>query len=207
MPSGPRNPHVSITASHRDMLRSVIALAAVASSSAFSLLPLRGGSTTPRSSPQMAEIGETGVAFETVAREWRCKYTRALSLSLSLWANPLCRATSRRTAACALIRPTTKPLTLRVPFFYYRYTPGASGGPGDSASLKACQELLTEYLPKLKALPGAEVTRQVCGGCMDFKVSITQPLAEHGAWADADCAPSSPRSLSQPRALVSSTAD
>ena len=91
--------------------------------------------------------------------------------------------------------------------FYYRYTPGASGGPGDSASLKACQELLTEYLPKLKALPGAEVTRQVCGGCMDFKVSITQPLAEHGAWADADCAPSSPRALSQPRALVSSTAD
>ena len=104
-------------------------------------------------------------------------------------------------------RPTAKSLTRRVPFFYYRYTPGASGGPGDSASLKACQELLTEYLPKLKALPGAEVTRQVCGGCMDFKVSITQPLAEHGAWADADCAPSSPRSLSQPRALVSSTAD
>ena len=66
------------------MLRSVIALAAVASSSAFSLLPLRGGSTTPRSSPQMAEIGETGVAFETVAREWRCKDARALSLSLSL---------------------------------------------------------------------------------------------------------------------------
>ncbi len=88
--------HVSITASHRThMLRSVIALAAVASSSAFSLLPLRGGSTTPRSSPQMAEIGETGVAFETVAREWRCKYTRALSLSLSLSGRIRCAARPR----------------------------------------------------------------------------------------------------------------
>ena len=77
------------------MLRSVIALAAVASSSAFSLLPLRGGSTTPRSSPQMAEIGETGVAFETVAREWRCKYTRALSLSLSLSGRIRCAARPR----------------------------------------------------------------------------------------------------------------
>lgn len=64
-----------------------------------------------------------------------------------------------------------------------QYSPGPSGGPGDSVSLKACQSLLDEYLPKLKALPGSQVTRQVCGGCMDFKVSITQPLEEHGAWA------------------------
>jgi len=63
---------------------------------------------------RMAAIGDTGVSFENVAREWRCKYTA-----------------------------------------------GASGGPGDSASLKACQELLTEYLPKIKALPKASVTRQV----------------------------------------------
>ena len=27
------------------------------------------------------------------------------------------------------------------------------------------------------------VPRQVCGGCLDFKVSITQPLDEHGEWA------------------------
>ena len=91
---------------------------------------------------RMADIGDSGVAFENVAREWRCKYT-----------------------------------------------PGASGGPGDSASLKACQDLLTEYLPKLKELPKASITRQVCGGCMDFKVSITQPLEEHGAWAGADYNP------------------
>ena len=133
----------------------------------------------------MADIGDSGVSFENVAREWRCKYT-----------------------------------------------PGESGGPGDSASLKACNDLLMEYMPKLKALPGchasgrnpvhahrfarlscslcqslltapiawdtlacgsAEVTRQVCGGCMDFKVSITQPLEEHGEWAGADYNPLCPR--------------
>ena len=71
----------------------------------------------------------------------------------------------------------------------HQYSPGPSGGPGDSESLKACQSLLDEYLPKLKALPGAQVTRQVCGGCLDFKVSITQPLDEHGAWAEADYGP------------------
>jgi len=70
-----------------------------------------------------------------------------------------------------------------------QYSPGESGGPGDSESLKACQSLLDEYLPKLKALPGAQVTRQVCGGCLDFKVSITQPLEEHGAWAEANYEP------------------
>ena len=70
-----------------------------------------------------------------------------------------------------------------------KYTPGPSGGPGDSESLKACQALLVEYLPKLKALPAAKITRQVCGGCMDFKVSITQPLAEHATWAEADYNP------------------
>jgi len=90
---------------------------------------LRGGMAA------MADIGDTGVSFDKVAREWRCKYS-----------------------------------------------PGESGGPGDSASLKACNDLLMEYLPKLKALPGAEITRQVCGGCLDFKVSITQPLEEHGAF-------------------------
>ena len=68
-------------------------------------------------------------------------------------------------------------------------TEGPSGGPGDSESLKACQSLLDEFLPKIKELPGAEVTRQVCGGCLDFKVSVVQPLEEHGAWADADYEP------------------
>lgn len=48
---------------------------------------------------------------------------------------------------------------------------------------------LSQYLPKIKELPKAKVTRQVCGGCMDFKVSIAQPLEEHGSWAKTDYEP------------------
>ncbi|KAL3771817.1 hypothetical protein ACHAWU_004376 [Discostella pseudostelligera] len=101
-----------------------------------------------------AEIGESGVAFEHVAREWRCKYS-----------------------------------------------PGPSGGPGDSPSLKACQALLDEYLPALKTLPGASITRQVCGGCLDFKVSITQPLKEHGEWAEANYDPLESEFLAKLKAI------
>ena len=90
----------------------------------------------------MPEIGETGVAFTKVAREWRAKYAM-----------------------------------------------DADGGPGKSESLKAAQALLTEYLPKLKALPDAEVSRVVCGGCGDFKVIINQPAAKHGEWAAEKFAP------------------
>merc|ERR1719331_1793810 len=106
-----------------------------ASATALQLTP----SVAPRASVirMMPAIGDSGVEFENVAREWRCKYS-----------------------------------------------PGESGGPGDSASLKACNDLLTEYLPKLKALPGASITRQVCGGCLDFKVSITQPLDDHAKFMD-----------------------
>eukprot|EP00535_Pseudo-nitzschia_heimii_P001281 CAMPEP_0197179554 /NCGR_PEP_ID=MMETSP1423-20130617/4456_1 /TAXON_ID=476441 /ORGANISM="Pseudo-nitzschia heimii, Strain UNC1101" /LENGTH=152 /DNA_ID=CAMNT_0042629473 /DNA_START=125 /DNA_END=583 /DNA_ORIENTATION=+ len=120
-------------------LLATLALAAT-SAEAFATVP--SSSSSSSSTRLRAEIGDTGVAFENVAREWRCKYS-----------------------------------------------PGPSGGPGDSESLKACQALLDEYLPKIKELPGASVTRQVCGGCLDFKVSITQPLKEHGDWADADYDP------------------
>ena len=89
----------------------------------------------------MPAIGDTGVEFEKVAREWRCKYAQG---------------------------PT---------------------GPGDSTALKGAQALLDEYLPKLKALPNAEVTRIVCGGCGDFKVIVNQPAGDHGAWSEAKFAP------------------
>ena len=59
----------------------------------------------------------------------------------------------------------------------------------ESASLKAAQALLDDYLPTLKAIPNAEVTRVVCGGCGDFKVIVNQPAADHGAWADGGFAP------------------
>lgn len=67
----------------------------------------------------MGTIGNGTVHFDTIAREWRCKYT---------------------------------------------------GPAGESKSLEALQKLLEEYLPTLKALEGAKVTRMVCGGCLDFKV-------------------------------------
>merc|ERR1719343_444979 len=119
------------------MMKLLIASLA-ASASAF--VPANAG--RPSSTQLRVEIGSTGVEFENVAREWRCKYS-----------------------------------------------PGPSGGPDDSESLKECQALLDEFLPKLKALPKASITRQVCGGCLDFKVSITQPLDEHGAWAGDDFQP------------------
>ena len=95
-----------------------------------------------------------------------------------------------------------------------KYAADASGGPADSASLKAAEELLQSYLPTLKALPNAEVTRVMCGGCHDFKIVVnrralrrnqcncvctmawdppvdfrTEPCADHDAWKAADYAP------------------
>merc|ERR1711879_972269 len=77
----------------------------------------------------MPAIGDSGVEFDIIAREWRCKYT----------------------------------------------------GPADSsASLKACQDLLAETLPKIKALADVkEVKRVVCGGCLDFKVVIAFPADKY----------------------------
>ena len=90
----------------------------------------------------MPDIGDSGVSFTRVAREWRCKYAM-----------------------------------------------GASGGPGDSACLKACQALLAEHLEALKSLPNAEITRIVCGGCSDFKLIINQPIQDHDEWKAAGYAP------------------
>ena len=57
------------------MLYRLCILAFAASASAFSVVaPLRGGATRA-SMPKMADIGDTGVSFETVAREWRCKFS------------------------------------------------------------------------------------------------------------------------------------
>ena len=70
-----------------------------------------------------------------------------------------------------------------------KYAGDESGGPANSASLKAAEALLQEYLPALKALPGAEVTRVMCGGCHDFKIVVNQPCADHDAWKAADYAP------------------
>ena len=50
------------------------AAALLVASSAEAFAPGSSRSTTPTSTSQLrAEIGESGVAFEHVAREWRCK--------------------------------------------------------------------------------------------------------------------------------------
>jgi hypothetical protein len=79
-------------------------LLATSTAHAFTNLAFARTSSTA-SSLCMAEIGDTGIAFEHVAREWRCKYS-----------------------------------------------PGPSGGPGDSASLKAVRRrdiLLLSFFPVL----------------------------------------------------------
>merc|ERR1711862_38481 len=77
----------------------------------------------------MPAIGDTGVQFDVIAREWRCKY---------------------------------------------------AGPAPESASLKACQDLLADFLPKIKALSDVqEVKRVVCGGCLDFKVVVAFPADKY----------------------------
>ena len=70
-----------------------------------------------------------------------------------------------------------------------KYAMDAEGTPANSTALTAAQSLLAEYVDALKALPNAEVTRVVCGGCGDFKVIVNQPLADHDTWKAADYAP------------------
>ena len=70
-----------------------------------------------------------------------------------------------------------------------KYSMDADGTPAQSESLKSAQKLLAEYLPTLRAIPNAEVSRVVCGGCGDFKVIINQPCADHDAWKQNDFAP------------------
>lgn len=52
-------------------LQALLALTAAISTQAFA--PLSGGNGKVVSTSLRAEIGDSGVAFEHVAREWRCK--------------------------------------------------------------------------------------------------------------------------------------
>ena len=63
-----------------------------ASTEAFTTVAPRVSTTS--SALAMAEIGDTGIAFENVAREWRCKYTvRMLSIASTLLLRLLFRIT------------------------------------------------------------------------------------------------------------------
>jgi len=79
-----------------------------------------------------------GVDFDTIAREWRCKWTE----------------------------------------------------DSDKASLQEVQKALDDVTPKLGAVAGVKhVQRVVCGGCHDFKVSISMPADKFPAWEEAAFAP------------------
>ena len=131
---------------------------------------------------------------------------RALALRLRPRCAPnLLAGNTRQACGCGRDRTTTRPdspwhhfstrIGANITFdkvareWRCKYAADASGGPADSASLKAAEELLQSYLPTLKALPNAEVTRVMCGGCHDFKIVVNQPCADHDAWKAADYAP------------------
>jgi predicted TPR repeat methyltransferase len=54
----------------------------------------------------------------------------------------------------------------------------------DSASLVEAQQVIDELLPQLRALPGAQVQRVVCGGCKDLKVITSVPAENFAAWQE-----------------------
>mmetsp|Transcript_7163 Transcript_7163/g.22588 ORF Transcript_7163/g.22588 Transcript_7163/m.22588 type:complete len:142 (+) Transcript_7163:74-499(+) len=60
-----------------------------------------------------------------------------------------------------------------------------SGDKVTSESLEACCGVLAEYLPEIKKMEGVTVNRLICGGCLDFKVMVTQPLEGYGPWEEA----------------------
>mmetsp|Transcript_4392 Transcript_4392/g.10390 ORF Transcript_4392/g.10390 Transcript_4392/m.10390 type:complete len:117 (-) Transcript_4392:215-565(-) len=64
------------------------------------------------------------------------------------------------------------------------------GDAESSESLEAIAGVVKEFLPAIKkASKDAEVTRMVCGGCLDFKLKTTVPLEDFGPWEEAGFAP------------------
>jgi hypothetical protein len=130
----------------------------------------------------MPAIGSTGVEFTKVAREWRCKYDMGADGGPGS-SEALTKAQAR--ALAVLIPHTTiKLFGGSVPLHLNLLAHIVSDDCCASA-------VLAEYLPKLKALTNAEVTRVVCGGCGDFKIIVNQPAADHDAWKAQDYAPES----------------
>lgn len=64
------------------------------------------------------------------------------------------------------------------------------GDKGTSESLEAISKVVDEYLPELKKVSdGVTVNRLVCGGCLDFKLMTTVPLADFGPWEESGHSP------------------
>mmetsp|Transcript_151320 Transcript_151320/g.263772 ORF Transcript_151320/g.263772 Transcript_151320/m.263772 type:complete len:181 (-) Transcript_151320:146-688(-) len=58
-------------------------------------------------------------------------------------------------------------------------------GKASSPALVEIADLVDEFLPKIKELEGVVINRNVCGGCLDFKLGITVPLDTFGPWETA----------------------
>ena len=66
------------------------------------------------------------------------------------------------------------------------------GDKSTSESLEAISKALEEVLPEIKKVSSdITVNRLVCGGCLDFKLMMTVPLADFGPWEEAGFAPES----------------
>ena len=64
------------------------------------------------------------------------------------------------------------------------------GDKATSASLEAIAKLVDENLPDIKkASDDMTVNRLICGGCLDFKLMMTVPLADFGPWEEAGFPP------------------
>jgi len=64
------------------------------------------------------------------------------------------------------------------------------GDKSTSESLEAISKALEESLPEIrKASSDITVNRLVCGGCLDFKLMMTVPLADFGPWEEAGFPP------------------
>eukprot|EP00558_Chaetoceros_sp_UNC1202_P003905 CAMPEP_0197240108 /NCGR_PEP_ID=MMETSP1429-20130617/6464_1 /TAXON_ID=49237 /ORGANISM="Chaetoceros sp., Strain UNC1202" /LENGTH=146 /DNA_ID=CAMNT_0042699685 /DNA_START=15 /DNA_END=455 /DNA_ORIENTATION=- len=60
-----------------------------------------------------------------------------------------------------------------------------TGDKSDSESLEAVAKAVEEVLPAIKGVSeDITVNRLVCGGCLDFKLMMTVPLADFGPWEE-----------------------
>eukprot|EP00467_Chlorarachnion_reptans_P009397 CAMPEP_0114536816 /NCGR_PEP_ID=MMETSP0109-20121206/29219_1 /TAXON_ID=29199 /ORGANISM="Chlorarachnion reptans, Strain CCCM449" /LENGTH=246 /DNA_ID=CAMNT_0001720609 /DNA_START=139 /DNA_END=880 /DNA_ORIENTATION=- len=136
-------------------------------------LRVRGGA--------MTEIAK-GVSFDTVAREWRMKWTGDEDKASLVAAQAALDEVLSEVKAVPGVKSVQRVVC---------------GGcldfkvvTADKASLVAAQAALDEVLSEVKAVPGVKsVQRVVCGGCLDFKVVTALDGEKFGEWETASFAP------------------
>jgi len=61
-----------------------------------------------------------------------------------------------------------------------------TGDKTDSESLAGVAAVVADLLPTIKGVsPGVTIHRLVCGSCLDFKLQVTVPLEDYGAWEES----------------------